>query len=297
MQGNSPMRLYRWLIGAALIIGALMVAPRAQTVVGRVGQSLATLVDATGGTLSVSSGRLAVLADVNNPSATTARNNAIVEGCVASDAAVSDCQPVEMGGRASTALPTAVSADGDAVPWRMNPNGHGYVAAAPQSVETFAATTAAFTPAATATDLCVITGHPSATIRVLDVRISGVATATEPENIFLVKRSAANTGGTFVAATAIPYDSADVSVDPTVGHYTANPTINGTVGTVAYRKVSFNAAASAVSKLTENLLSDSPLAKPIVLRGAAQQLAINFAGAALPAGAAGWVCHLVWTEE
>lgn len=65
--------------------------------------------------------------DINNPSATTARNNVIMEGCVAPDADVSACQPVQVGGSASNAVPTAMSADGDAVRWWCNRNGACHV--------------------------------------------------------------------------------------------------------------------------------------------------------------------------
>ena len=71
----------------------------------------------------MSSGRLPVLADVNNPSAVTARNNAIVEGCVAPDADLSACNPVQIGGSGSTAVPSAMSADGDSVRAWLSRNG------------------------------------------------------------------------------------------------------------------------------------------------------------------------------
>lgn len=54
----------------------------------------------------------------------TSRGNAIVEGPYAGDAAMGTAiQPVIIGGRASTATPTAVSADGDAVGLWLNRNG------------------------------------------------------------------------------------------------------------------------------------------------------------------------------
>lgn len=62
--------------------------------------------------VTLSSGRVPVLADVNNPSNVTARNNAIVEGCVAHDADTSACNPVQVGFQAIAhgTNPTAVAA-------------------------------------------------------------------------------------------------------------------------------------------------------------------------------------------
>ncbi len=166
--------------------------------------------------------------------------------------------------------------------------------------KTYSATTANFTPAATPTDLCVLTGHASNTVKVLDARIGGTATASTVVDIFLVRRSTADTLGTFVAATVVPHDVVDTSVGPVLGHYTANPTLGSLVGNLTHRKVTFPIGATAVSNVNEPLLPTlfpSAASKPIVLRGPAAQLAINFNGAALPAGAANWFCTFTWIEE
>lgn len=154
---------------------------------------------------------------------------------------------------------------------------------------------AGFTPAATATDVCVITGSASATIKVLDARITGTATAATSADFFLIKRSAANTGGTSAALTVVPHNADDASVAPTVLQYTANPTINGTVGVVQHSKVLLPIAGTVASDAANtNLL---PPGAAIELNGIAQQLAINYNGAALPAGAAAWRCTFSWLEE
>lgn len=169
-----------------------------------------------------------------------------------------------------------------------------------QGKKTFAFTATAFTPAATPTDLCIIGGSASATIRVIGATFGGTATAAANFQILTVKRSSANTGGTFVAGTVVPLDSNDTSVAPTVGHYTANPTLGGTVGTVSRRWVGMPIAGTAGQFIGENLspVADaSRLDRPVTLRGTAQQLALNGNGAALPAGAANWFCGFIWMEE
>lgn len=77
--------------------------------------------------VTLNAGRIPVLADVNNPSATDASNRAKVVGCVENDADASDCFPLYIGGKASMAAPTAVSADNDNVAWRMTTGGAGHV--------------------------------------------------------------------------------------------------------------------------------------------------------------------------
>jgi hypothetical protein len=73
--------------------------------------------------VTLNAGRVPVLADINNTSSVTSRNNAVVEGCVAADADLSACQPVQIGGTASTAVPTAMSADGDSARAWFSRNG------------------------------------------------------------------------------------------------------------------------------------------------------------------------------
>lgn len=159
----------------------------------------------------------------------------------------------------------------------------------------FSVATAAFTPAATPTDLCVIGGVASTTIKIIDARLTGTATAATTVDVDLVKRSTANTSGTFVAGTVVPHDSTETSAAPTVGHYTANPTTGTAVGTLLSSKVLLPIAGTVASpNANQNLL---PPGAVIELRGTAQQLAINFGGAALPAGAASWRCHFSWIEN
>lgn len=81
-------------------------------------------VDDNGGSLTVD----AVDLDIRNLD--VAQDDVRVGGMAASDAAVAD-NPVAVGGRASTALPTAVNADGDAVFNWLNRSGALVVAVAP----------------------------------------------------------------------------------------------------------------------------------------------------------------------
>lgn len=151
---------------------------------------------------------------------------------------------------------------------------------------------------ATPTDMLLISGSGSTTVKVLRVAFSHYQT-TLGLNIFsLVKRSSADSGGTAVVDTAVPLDSNDPGASATVQHYTANPTLGGLVGNVVVDRV-LTKSLTAVDGSNANpyvmFRADQNVA-PITLRGTGQQLALNFGGAALPAGLVIYPT-IVWTEE
>lgn len=165
---------------------------------------------------------------------------------------------------------------------------------------------ATFTPAATPTDLVTIVGTATKTVRVWSFKITTTTTAAGSHQFALIKRSAANTTGTFVAGTAVPLDSANAAATATVGHYTANPGgLGNAVGTIITVRVvspvvvpaSFaGIVADAGYDLLSLWTSGAPGYQAVTLRGIAQVLALNYGGAALVAGQThAW--HIMWTEE
>ena len=161
---------------------------------------------------------------------------------------------------------------------------------------TYGATVTNVTPAATATDIFTITGAANRLIRVKQIIISGTATAASNIFLFLAKRSALNTGGTATTLTAVPHDSGDNAAQAVVRSYTANPSGVGTlVGLMHGGRVNLAPAANgSIDRLVWQFawMND----KAPVLRGAAEVLAINNAGAAIPAGGA-LDFDILWTEE
>ena len=162
-----------------------------------------------------------------------------------------------------------------------------------------------FTPAATPTDLVIIEGSATKTIKVVSFMIGTTNTAAGSQQFFLIKRSAADTTGTFVATTQVPHDSSNAAGTANrVGHFTANPgALGAAVGNVNIVRVASPVAVPAsfagVREMacTELLPSLPDLAaQPITLRGVAQTLACNFNGAALVAGQTHFY-RVVWTEE
>lgn len=161
---------------------------------------------------------------------------------------------------------------------------------------TYGATVTNLTPAANATDIVTITGAANRLIRIKQIIISGTATAASNVFLFLAKRSAANTGGTSTTPTIVPHDSADNAAQAVVRAYTVNPGGLGTlVGNVHGGRLNLAPAANgSIDRMIwqHTWMND----KGIILRSAAEVLAINNAGAAIPAGGALDI-DLLWTEE
>lgn len=153
------------------------------------------------------------------------------------------------------------------------------------------------TPVATATDVLVLSGSASKIIRVTKVSVVGTATAASIYDHYVIKRTAANTGGTSTSVTAAQSDSTDSAQTGTLRLYTANPSGLGTGISVEANKTYLSAsatpgAAALPSVYTFGLRND----KAIVLRGTAESLAINFGGQAVPSGASLYL-SIEWTED
>lgn len=175
-----------------------------------------------------------------------------------------------------------------------------------QSKQTFGISST-FTPAATPTDLVIIEGSATKTVRLLSVVIGTQTTAAGSEEFRLIKRSTADTTGTFVSAgTAVPFDSANVAATVNrVGHFTANPGALGTsLGNINILRqaspVLLPATLAGIREVPEvemvPPMGASLLDQPITLRGVAETLAVNFNGAALVAGQI-HTYRIMWIEE
>ena len=158
----------------------------------------------------------------------------------------------------------------------------------------YSTSTLAFTPAATATDFFTIAGSGTKTIRVTRISISGIATSGASNDIQLVKRTAANTGGTASNPTICQHDSNDAAATATVSLYSANPSGLGTgAGSPRGQKLNLGAAGAAGVIVWDFTMRNS---KGIVLRSASQLLALNWNGASVPSGTS-IDLDIEWTEE
>lgn len=149
----------------------------------------------------------------------------------------------------------------------------------------YSAAVNAITPPATPTDMVTIIGSATKTVRVLQIELFSTQTLAGTNTFFIVKRSAADTGGTSATPTIVPHDSGSAAATAVVRSYTANPAALGAVvGTVQLARITTPAPAGAGP---EGYLFDfmkSGIDSGIVLRGVAETLALNFNGAALPGG-------------
>ncbi len=160
---------------------------------------------------------------------------------------------------------------------------------------TYAATTAYTTPYATPTDVVTIAGSATKTVKVVRITISSTQTTAGINQWFLVYRTTADTGGATTALTKVALDQNNAAATAAALLYTAAPTINSTVGTVRAPSI-LSPAPASLFQADYSLFDDNFTGQPIVLRGTAQQLALNFAGVAVPTGLSLSVT-IYWTEE
>lgn len=163
---------------------------------------------------------------------------------------------------------------------------------------TYSAAKQALVPVASATDIFTLTGSASKTIRITHLEVSGIATTILDTSVQVFIRTTADTGGTSTAPAAIPHDQNSPAATATVAAYTANPTINdGTARLIRSQKVLFNLAAPTAGSESTRLVLDygNRPSQAIVLRGVAQQLAVNLAGVSVAGGSLDLAVE--WSEE
>jgi hypothetical protein len=161
---------------------------------------------------------------------------------------------------------------------------------------TYTAYTAAFTAATTATDIFTIQGSATKIIRILRVEIYVTQTTAAAGNIFLIKRSAANTGGTSVAATRAPFDSVSAAATATVQHYTANPTALGaSVGNIRAFRGIVPAPTTVINNPVASWEFGTKSGSAIVLRNINELLAVNLSGVTITGNS--FIIGCEWTEE
>ena len=160
----------------------------------------------------------------------------------------------------------------------------------------FSASTGSITPAATATDIVVISTSAAKVVRIFRIELFTSQTTAGINNWFIVRRSTLDTAGTSAAVTAIAHDTGGAASQATVLKYTANPTLGTTVGTIASSSV---LSPSLTTVYQPGYVWDFSEAffSGVVLRGSTQQIALNFNGAAIPTGMVIQSCNIYWSEE
>lgn len=171
---------------------------------------------------------------------------------------------------------------------------------------TYSAVITALSPAASATDFFTITGSATKQVWIRTIGCTGTTTTVASQQITLQLRSVADTGGTSTAPVPIQLNPAmigQIAVQPTVAAtavvaaYTVNPTTGTAVGPVDGGLLQTPAPASIGA--ANGLFFSYPVTAadaPLVLNGAAQQIALNAGGNSLSSGAS-LTCKVVWTER
>ena len=162
---------------------------------------------------------------------------------------------------------------------------------------TYSAAARAIAVGTAPTDVCKISGSSTKTVSVTRVEISSTQSTAGINNWVLLRRSSDNTAGTLHLMPAITHDSGQQAASGSTVGYSANPTTGTLVGTLK----SFFLLSPAPASVTSPSYGvwdykQDGANKPIVLRGTAEMIAVNFNGATLPTGLS-LDCNIEWSEE
>ncbi len=137
----------------------------------------------------------------------------------------------------------------------------------------------------TPTDLWQLCGSATKTVKVRYIRLSGTATTATSSDIILVKRSTADTGGTPTSITLTSSDSQNAASGASLVTFAAAPTLGTLVGAFDDQQLTMPPPTSSTPAVTYLPFEFGARGEqPVVLRGVAECIALNFQGAALPAG-------------
>lgn len=170
---------------------------------------------------------------------------------------------------------------------------------------TYSAAFFGLVPPASATDMVCIAGSATKMVRVAQIRLTGTAGTLTSIPVQIVRRATVDTGGTPASTTAnpantiSPRDTTGPTATATLISYTAVPTITDAAPTYvdsAALTLPTVAAATAVPPVLLDYGRDNHALIPSpTLRGATQQLCINFGAASITSGLLNG--SITWTEE
>jgi hypothetical protein len=177
---------------------------------------------------------------------------------------------------------------------------------------TFSSAFFGLVPVTAGTDVVCIAGSATKTVRLQRLVLYGTAaTAPQALPINLVRRALVDTAGTPASTTANPGVATQIASrdtgtalntasTATLISYVANPTINDTAPVYLDSKILYMPVVTSVANPEPAdfyFVRDAVnLIQSPTLRGAAQQICVNMAGATLT-NAAVWNGVITWTEE
>lgn len=158
----------------------------------------------------------------------------------------------------------------------------------------YGASVSGLTVAATATDIFSISGSASKTIKIRKVEISATQTTLGQANIFLIKRSSADSNNSTTSLTAVPFDSGSAAATAAVVSRTANPSsLGAAVGTIKSSRILVPTLVGSTDRLIYDFTGDA--SESIVLRGTAETLNINLNATTILGN--NFNISIEWTEE
>lgn len=186
------------------------------------------------------------------------------------------------------------SADGDYGAIAITQYGNPKVQVEPSTAKTFTVATVPFTPAASATDISELF-YGSKKVKILRIVLSYKGSPTAADFFYLQKRGSANSGGTSATPTVVPLDSANTAT-AVVKNYTANPTVNSTVGTISCMTVGNLVTNSSGVGYNVVLWDAATMGGPIVLNATGQGVGIWLNGTTI-SGIPTVAVSYTWIEE
>lgn len=164
------------------------------------------------------------------------------------------------------------------------PNSQVNGASVPWGYPSYRCGISALALAASATDVFTITGNSKVVTAVTRIWLSGSATAAAPMKISIIKRNAANTGGTSTNPSFVSADANDTMPAQSVAAaYTVNPgALGNSLGTLMNIDIPLGTATAPSNPVPIDLTMNGM--KPIVLRNSTDVLAINLNAATYAGG-------------
>jgi hypothetical protein len=136
--------------------------------------------------------------------------------------------------------------------------------------------------ASSTTDNAVMPGNATNTVLLTAIKVTCTQTTAGNISVEILKRSTADSSGTSAAMTAVPDDSNYAAASSAPLSYTGTGPAAGTaVGDIDNAQIGCMAAATATPN---DIYILNRRQKPIVLRGTAQQVAVNTGNAAISGG-------------
>ena len=148
----------------------------------------------------------------------------------------------------------------------------------------------AYVPASQPTDVIVIRGSATKTLKIQSIIISAESNTASALSASIIRRTTAPTGGTSTTLIGTPHDISDGSASASVSFYTVNPTVgtvygagNGFLG--CQQLICGNNGAVQAIPVKWNFGGEMDV-KPIILRGINDYICISLGGASYTAIAA-----------